>query len=162
MQQPNQPRLRLAEHAARPQRVFCGHCGHPPDDVDAGSRVCERCNLGLMLQAPPEIAPTPADPFLVIDGSLTVCAMSQAAEALLEVSETEAVNLHVTDFLVPAEAEAETTHNLIAMLMWAARGDIDPTQVVVRPADLYGVRYWARVGSCGPPTAALLVLAAAS
>jgi hypothetical protein len=60
---------------------------------------------------------------------------------------------------VPADAEAPTSENLGALVAWAARGDAPSSSVVVRPANTYGVRYWVRVGPCGPPPAALLVLA---
>jgi len=39
-----------------------------------------------------------------------------------------------------------------------ARGDGEVHDVVLRPTDEYGIRYWARIGPCGPPRAALLVL----
>ena len=42
----------------------------------------------------------------MLDGSLSVCAVSGPAETLLAVSETDAVNRHVTELLVPADAEA--------------------------------------------------------
>jgi len=39
----------------------------------------------------------------------------------------------------------------------AARGDECPSQVVVRPSNTHDVRLRARLASCGPPRAALLV-----
>src|SRR5919108_3697976 len=86
----------------RPQKVFCGHCGRSPDDAKAsraGSRVCPSCGMGLLLHAPADLAPSAKDPFLVVDGSLTICALSRAAERLLGISETEAVNRHIGEFL---------------------------------------------------------------
>src|SRR4051794_15658941 len=149
----------------RPQKLFCGHCGRTPDaeakthKADPQSRVCSSCGMGLLLQAPAEFAPSPGDPFLVVDGSLTICALSRVAEELLGVTETEAVNRHIGEFLVPGDSEAPTSENLGALLAWAARGDAPAKSVVVRPTNTFGVRYWARVGPCGPPRAALLVLA---
>jgi PAS domain-containing protein len=142
-------------------KVFCGHCGRSPDEGGlpvAGSRVCTKCGMGLLLQAPVESAPAPSDPFLVVDGTLTICAVSRQAERLLGIAETEAVNRHVAEFLVPGDAESEG-ENLATLLAWAARGEEPSANVVVRPTNTFGVRYWARVGPCGPPTAALLVLA---
>ena len=115
--------------------------------------------MGLLLNAPAGVAPRPSDPFLVIDGLLTICAVSRQAERLLDVAETEAVNRHVAEFLVPGEAERSSGESLASLLAWAARGESPSAQVVVRPANTFGVRYWARIGPCGPPTAALLVLA---
>jgi hypothetical protein len=162
---PHSPlRVLTPPHSSRGAKPFCGHCGRAPrDDVPSAlSRVCPRCGLGLILRAPAEVVPTASDPFLVVDTSLAVCALSRHAELLLGVSETDAVNRHVTQFLVPAEPEAPTPHNLVALLAWAARGHAEPRSVVVRPTGTFGVRYWARVGSCGPPPAALVVLASAA
>jgi PAS domain-containing protein len=144
-----------------PLKIFCGHCGRSPEaeSTAQASRVCSKCGMGLLLQAPADIAPTPKDPFLVVDGSLTICALSRQAEKLLGVSETDVVNRHVADFLVPGDAETSGGENLASLLAWAVRGEIPTNNVVVRPTNTFGVRYWARVGPCGPPNAALLVLA---
>jgi PAS domain S-box-containing protein len=155
--------LRIARKKGEKEelKIFCGHCGRPPEREaeDQASRVCAKCGMGLLLQAPIDTAPTPKDPFLVVDGALTICALSRQAEKLLGVSETEAVNRHVADFLVPADSEEKSGSNLATLLVWAARGETPMGNVVVRPANTFGVRYWARVGPCGPPSAALLVLA---
>ena len=60
---------------------------------------------------------------------------------------------------VPGNAEGATNENLASLLAWAARGETPSSSVIVRPTNTFGVRYWARVGPCGPPNAALLVLA---
>jgi len=160
----NQSSLRVLERVAsdQPLKTFCGHCGRSPeadDDTQNESRVCSKCGLGLLLQAPADTAPGASDPFLVIDGALNICALSRQAEKLLDVTETEAVNRHVAEFLVPAAAESASGESLATLLAWAARGESPSTQVVIRPTNTFGVRYWARIGPCGPPTAALLVLA---
>lgn len=115
--------------------------------------------MGVLLTAPVDAAPDPKDPFLVVDSSLTVCALSKQAEKLLGVVETDAVNRHITEFLAPADTEISGGQTLAALIAWAARGDGALRHVVVRPANTFGVRYWARVGPCGPPSAALLVIA---
>ena len=142
----------------QPLKTFCGHCGRAPE-TETDARVCGKCGLGLMLQAPADAAPDPSDPFVVVDGALNICALSRHAEKLLDISETEAVNRHVAEFLVPADAESAAGESLATLLAWAARGESPSTQVVIRPKNTFGVRYWARIGPCGPPTAALLVLA---
>lgn len=150
------------ESKEQPHKVFCGHCGRAPE-LEAmpsqGSRVCSKCGMGLLLQAPAASAPSASDPFLVVDGSLTICALSRQAEKLLGISETEAVNRHVAEFLVPGDTETAAGESLATLLAWATRGESPSSNVVVRPANTFGVRYWARVGPCGPPNAALLVLA---
>ena len=82
---------------------------------------------------------------------------SGAAEQLLATSETDAVNRHITELLVPADTEAQGAANLAAAVTWAARGDEKMRKVVVRPANTFGVRLTARIAGCGPPRAALIV-----
>ena len=122
-----------------------------------GSRVCSDCSLGLMLQADPELAPAQNGAFLVLDRSMCVCAVSRAAEDVLGISEPNAINRHVTELLVPADAEAQKGRDLAVAVTWAARGERGSRRTTVRPTNVFGVRLRARVGSCGPPTAALIV-----
>jgi hypothetical protein len=111
-----------------------------------------------MLECQADQAPPPDGAFLVLNASLSVCAVSAAAERLLATRETEAVNRHVTELIVPADAEAQGRANLAAAVTWAARGDAEEAcRVVVRPANTFGVRLGTRIATCGPPRAALLV-----
>jgi PAS domain-containing protein len=112
----------------------------------------------LLLEAAPAVAPAPDEPFLIVDDSLAVCAVSRQAERLLGVAETEVVHRHVTAFVVPADHRAAPPFNVVSLVGRAARGAAEPRPVVVRPADTFGVRWWARVASCEAPTAALLVI----
>jgi hypothetical protein len=160
----DRPRLvALPGYADRPQPDvrFCGHCGMPPADgsSEALTRVCARCELGLMMSAPPAAAPSPDDPFLLVDGQLSVCAVSRHAEDLLLIPETQAVNRHITDLLLPADIELAGPESLVNLIVHAARGVGETHDVVLRPAHEFGIRFWARVGPCGPPQAALIVLA---
>jgi hypothetical protein len=142
-----------------PSVSFCSHCGARPavDPRGPASRVCGACELGLMLGCEADCAPAPDGAFLVLDASLSVCAVSAAAERLLATRETEAVNRHATELIVPADAEAQGRSNLAAAVTWAARGEAEPCRVTVRPANTFGVRLSIRIASCGPPRAALLV-----
>jgi hypothetical protein len=156
--------LTLVSHVApettTPDVWFCGHCGTRPSSQDQssnGRRVCDSCSLGLLLQSNGDVAPHAGDAFLVLDGSMSVCAVSGAAEELLATHETEAVNRHITELLVPADAEAQGRETLAVAVTWAARGDGETRRVTVRPANTFGVRLSARIASCGPPRAALLV-----
>lgn len=148
---------------AAPSVLFCSHCGtRPPVEVNAatspGSRVCVACGLGLLIEAAENVAPQPGDAFLVLDRALSVCAVSRGAEQLLATSEPDVVNRHVSDLLIPADAEGEGGDSLSVAVAWAARGDGATRTAVVRPANTFGIRLTARIGPCGPPRAALLVL----
>jgi hypothetical protein len=147
--------------APRPHVRFCGHCGRPPvaADIQPASRVCARCGLGLLLSAPPDAAPSPDDPFLLVDGQLSICAVSRLAEELLLTTETDVVNRHIGDLLVPADVEIGGPETLVELIVHAARGDGETHHVVLRPVQEFGIRFWGRIGPCGPPHAALVVLA---
>jgi hypothetical protein len=120
--------------------------------------VCATCGFGLILESRADIAPESGDAFLVLDSSLSVCAVSRAAERLLATSEPDAVNRHISDLVVPAGAEEANGQSLALAVAWAARGDGGTRTAVVRPANTFGIRLTARIGSCGPPRAALLIL----
>ncbi len=139
-----------------PEVSFCSHCGSAPAP-DADSRVCASCELGLLLSAGADVAPSPGSAFIVIDSSMSVCAVSGAAETLLAVSETDAVNRHLTELVVPADAEASGPQNLAVAVTWAVRGEEGHRAVTIRPANTFGVRIRARIAACGPALAALLV-----
>ena len=153
------PHLRLVPAVAepRPQKTFCGHCGEEPSS-DIHGRVCESCGLGVLLTANADAAPGPNDPFMIVDGSLCVCAVSRLAEELLGTDETQAVNRHLSEFLVPADAEASGPENLMDLVINAAADTSEARVAVVRPPDEFGIRFRVQVGACGPPRAALLVL----
>jgi hypothetical protein len=139
-----------------PEVSFCGHCGEPPAP-GSDSRVCDSCQLGLLLTAGAHVAPPPGGAFVVIDSSMSVCAVSAAAEELLATHEPDAVNRHLTELIVPADAETGAAHNLAVAVTWAARGDDGARWVTVRPANTFGVRIRTRIASCGPQRSALLV-----
>lgn len=159
------PALRLlsapTEHdAPAPIISFCSHCGARPAGPSgaASSRVCAACGLGLILESGADIAPRAGDAFLVLDRTLSVCAVSQAAERLLATSEPDAVNRHITNLLMPAEQEENGGESLSLAVAWSARGGGATRTAIVRPANTFGIRLTARIGACGPPRAALLVL----
>jgi hypothetical protein len=136
--------------------AFCSHCGKAPPP-DSAARVCDSCGMGVILQAPAETAPAPGDPFLVVEAALTVGALSRQAEDFLGVAEVDVVNRTLTELILPAEADSSGP-SLASAVMWAARGDGSREEMFVRPANTFGVRWRARIGPCGPPQAALLVL----
>jgi PAS domain-containing protein len=155
--------LRLVPDAVQPTPLvsFCGHCGQAPPTAEAArSRVCARCGLGVVITAAADLAPREGESFVIVDQQLKVCAVSRQAERVLGVDEPDAVHRHVSDFLEPADAEAGQGDELLQGIVGtAAMGFMPPTSIVVRPTGEYGVRYAARVGSCGPPEGALIVLA---
>jgi hypothetical protein len=122
--------------------------------------VCSSCGLGLLLETRSDVAPHEHESFLVVDSALHVQAVSIDAERLLGVSEEEAINQPVAQLLVPADAEARGSSAFAAAVADAMASE-EPTHTFVRPWNTFGVRMRVRIGACGPPAAALLVLDAA-
>ena len=112
-----------------------------------------------MLETRADIAPSHRDAFLVIDSSLLVQAMSWRAETLLGVTEDSAVNRPVIQAAGPRRRRGRPA-SAASPPPWS-RPPPAPTSRVsafVRPWNTFGVRLRARVASCGPPRAALVVL----
>jgi hypothetical protein len=121
--------------------------------------VCPSCGLGLLLEAREDAIPSARDAFLVIDSSLLVQAMSREAQSLLAMTEEVAVDRPVAELLVPADAEAQGSAGFAAAIAQAAEGDdSESIHKFVRPWNTFGVRMRARISTCGPPRAALVVL----
>jgi hypothetical protein len=158
------PALRLVEgglDTVVPWRWFCGHCAAPSPTGAAPpptARVCTSCGLGLLLETREDAVPDSRDAFLVVDSSLLVQAMSREAQMLLAMSEEMAVDKPVAELLVPADAEAGRTGFAAAVAQAADGQDPDTARAVVRPWNTFGVRMRARIATCGPPRAALVVL----
>jgi ribosomal protein S27AE len=142
-------------------RWFCGRCAARPvldDDLAPARRVCAKCGFGLLLRAREDELPAAGAPYVVVDASLAVQALSDRAEIYLNIAEELAVNHHLTSFLVSADCSASGTAALVLALRLAARGDGPPTDAVVSRSDTFGERITARISHCGPPPAALVVL----
>jgi hypothetical protein len=138
--------------------AFCARCGRPPGArTDPPARVCRVCRMGLILQAPAEVAPKMGEPFLVVDATVRVGAVSELAEPLLAVEEERAVGRPVGELVSSADRQAPGL-DLAAAIVSATRGHPTRQELTVRPRSAFGARWRARLGPCGPPAAAVLVL----
>jgi hypothetical protein len=145
-----------------PRRLtFCGYCGHRPQVAPSqDTRVCGDCGLGLLLTTDEGLAPAPDEAFLVVDAGLTIRALSQAAERLFALAETDLVDQPLENVIVPAESTDTARTALGHLITGAAHEPLSPREpdaVVLRPARTFGIRYSARIGRCEPGRAALLV-----
>jgi len=150
---------RLSDTRVRPAVRFCAHCGHrPPPDRNGEMRVCARCGLGILISAPGDAAPGVGEPFVIVDGHLTVRALSQHAETLLGVRERRAIGRDLDELLVqPATCDPDTT-GLETAITQSAQGDVAFAGVEVRLVNAGHAHLRVRIGPCGPPPAALIVL----
>ena len=74
-------------------------------------------------------------------------------------TEETAINKPVAELLVPADAEAQGRTGFAAAVAQAADGPgSGHPRSFVRPWNTFGVRMRARIATCGPPRAALVVL----
>jgi PAS domain-containing protein len=111
------------------------------------------------LEAREDAVPDSRDAFLVVDGRLLIQAMSREAQTLLGVTEEAAIDKPVADLLSPADAEAQGRAGFAGAIAQAVAGeDPDHGRAFVRPWNTFGVRMRARIATCGPPRAALIVL----
>ena len=151
-----------APEAPQTWQWFCGHCAAPSPGGAApppSARVCASCGLGLLLEAREDVVPDSRDAFLVVDSQLLVQAMSRQAQTLLGLAEEDAVDTPVAELLTPADAEAQSRGGFAAAIADAAAGnDPELSRAFVRPWNTFGVRMRARIATCGPPRAALIVL----
>ena len=91
-------------HASRAElsQAFCSHCGYPPMGRwrSLTHRVCMRCEMGMVLRAPPGLAPRFYEPFVIVDADLRLQAVSRRAEVILKVDEPAAVDVPLAEVLV--------------------------------------------------------------
>jgi PAS domain-containing protein len=162
---PSRPALTLVQGTQSEAPVeyiwFCGHCAAPAPGGAAPApvaRVCNSCGLGLMLETRSEIVPDKRDAFLVVDSAMLIQGVSRRAEQLLALEEEAAINRPVGELLVAPDAEAGAPGSFAAAIADAVAGDEGLVTKFVRPWNTFGVRMRARIGACGPPRAALIVL----
>jgi hypothetical protein len=155
--------------AAPPPRVdrtrFCTRCGTTTEEPEAQAvpfgfdRVCGRCGMGIMLTAPQKVLPGPGAAFVVITREGRVSAVSEAAEPLVG-EEAGLLGMPIGSALASDEGD----DRLARQVARAAGGGRDVAEATVAPVP-QGSRpskLRARIASCGPPRAALLVLERAS
>ncbi len=126
------------------------------------ARVCESCFVGVLLETATEAVPGGA-PFLVVDSSLKISAVSDSAERLLELYEQDANGHHVFEFLVSADAEDAESVDNFAVAISAAADTVAPIRhagITLRRRRSVSCRL--RIATCGPPRAALVVFSACS
>lgn len=141
---------------------FCACCGHRPvgEAPKPFERMCSKCGVGLLLEAAAEIAPAPTDPFVVVGNDFEVAAISHYAEELLGVHERSVIGHRLTELLLPADGDPHGASALVAAVEEAASGAAGarPLHLRLRAVNHSELELHARLGRCGPPVGALIVL----
>jgi PAS domain-containing protein len=114
--------------------------------------------MGLVLQTHPDVAPASGDAFLVCDARLRVCALSRGAEDLLGIGEPHAIHRPVDDLVTGVARGPDGLPALPGLLREAAAGLVAIARTTVAPWGRRADACPARVGACGGPPAALLLL----
>lgn len=157
---------RTAAPVAPPERLerarFCTRCAATAAEGDGHAmpygfdRVCDRCGMGVMLSAPRKALPDAGAAFVVVTREGRISAVSEPAERLVG-DEAGLLGMPITTAVTSPEDEAQ----LLRSLARAAGGGREIVEgPVVHAGQPSGkpVRMNARIASCGPPRAALLVL----
>lgn len=114
-----------------------------------------------MLEAARDDAPATDEPFVVVDASLIVCSLSMSAERLLRTSESCTIHRSASSLFVLADSESGSFAGRLADAVRAALDRGETSTFHVRPpvggAD-GETEMRMRVGICGTPPAALLVV----
>jgi DNA-directed RNA polymerase subunit RPC12/RpoP len=160
----SRPPLRLIQGALHDEPGwiwFCGQCAAQVDheSVSPLTRTCPECGRGLLLETRVNAAPTVEDAFLVVDSRLIVRVVSPRARILLGAGQGEPLGRPVARFLAAAGTESGGPEDFMPLLHAASTGSDEIHSLCVRPLGAFGVRVTARIAPCGPPRAALVVLA---
>jgi len=159
-----------AVRATPPPRVertrFCTRCAATAAEPEAQNvpfgfdRVCTKCGMGIMLTTPRKALPGAGAAFVVVTREGKISAVSEAAEPLVG-EEPGLLGMPVASALASTEGD----DRLARQVARAAGAGREVTKATVTPVLQAGddpTRLGARIASCGPPRAALLVLERAS
>jgi ribosomal protein S27AE len=142
---------------------FCSRCGAVSDDPELRTettyrmdRVCNACGMGVLLTTSRELLASATAVFMVATRDLSVTAVSEAAESLFG-EETGLIGAHLLSLISSPLGDEE----LVAAVARAAAGIRGVTLLpvfAVSPEARRRGPLEARIGTCGPPRAALVVL----
>lgn len=139
---------------------FCTHCGTLFDapatapERPLKGRVCSRCALGVVLTCASDLLDRGGAAFLVVTSDLRVSAASEAAEELLGNGDG-LYGRPLLSVITSPVGVAELARRVVR----AAAGDRGvATLPVEASAAKVGVTLEARIGGCGSPPAALVVV----
>jgi hypothetical protein len=134
---------------------FCTHCASLFDQPAARRRVCPTCGLGVVLTCSSATLDAPGAAFLVVMADLRVSAGSKQAEDLFSAHDG-VFGRPLMSLITSPDGIGELARLVVA----AASGTMAPSTISVQAAasKLDDVSLEARVGGCGNPPAALVVV----
>jgi hypothetical protein len=140
-------------------QAFCSYCGYPPKGPwrVRAHRVCMRCQMGVVLEAPTGAGPRYDDPFVIVDRQMAVQAVSRQAEVALSVEEPAGLDAPLEEFLICNNGDHDRGE-LSALVELVFAGAEPSKRLELRTVANPEIRLEGRVTSCGPPPGALLIL----
>jgi hypothetical protein len=158
------PTETLTSDELRAERVrFCSRCGaaaeaRGPTGPEPGlERVCGECGMGVLLTCAREAVPDRADVFLVVTEDLTISAVSEDGEGVFG-SEASLVGSSLLSSMSSPLGD-ETLTRLIAEAATGSREVHTIPLYAAGPRARRFRRLEGRIATCGPPRAALVVVA---
>lgn len=141
---------------------FCTRCAGTQAEESQGApfgfdRVCGRCGMGVMLSAPRQALPGSGAAIVVVTREGRISAVSEPAEHLVG-EQAGLLGMPFASALTSADGDDMLARQLARA---AGGGGREVAEAVLTPVPQAGSRptqLAARITSCGPPRAALLVL----
>jgi hypothetical protein len=145
----------------RPKPIrFCSRCGHPADEPpgrpELRRRICERCEMGVLLTCSRDALPGDAAAFVICTYDLSVTAVSQAGERFFG-KEEEVVGSHLLDLVMSPLGDDQLARHAGLAAQRACDPVVMPLRLASGQANSVGTLA-ARIATCGPPRAALVTV----
>jgi hypothetical protein len=145
----------------RPKPIrFCSRCGHPADEPpgrpELRRRICERCEMGMLLSCSRDALPGDAAAFVICTYDLDVTAVSEAGERIFG-KEAEIVGHHLLDLVTSPLGDDQLARHAGLAAQRACDPVVMPLRLASRKAAAVGTLA-ARIATCGPPRAALVTV----
>jgi hypothetical protein len=145
----------------RPKPIrFCSRCGHPADEPpgrpELRRRICERCEMGVLLSCSRDALPGAAAAFLICTYDLSVTAVSRAGERIFG-KEDKVVGVHLLDLVTSPLGDDQLARHAGLAAARACDAVVMPLRLASPRSDGIGTLA-ARIATCGPPRAALITV----
>ena len=145
----------------RPKPIrFCSRCGHPADEPpgrpELRRRICERCEMGVLLSCSRDALPGDAAAFLICTYDLAITAVSQAGERLFG-KEEQVMGRSLLDLVTSPLGDDQLARHAGLAAQRACDAVVMPLRLVSPNGDGVGTLA-ARIATCGPPRAALVTV----
>jgi hypothetical protein len=137
--------------------LFCTRCGNLSQErLDARRRVCDDCEMGVLLTCAGDALPGHAAAFLICTYELTVSAVSEAGEQIFG-SESELVGKSLLDLVSSPLGNEQVAMHAELAAQRASAPVVMPLRLVSGTGSKMGMLA-GRIATCEPPRAALVAV----